>query len=44
MSQMRCYIMRPTAAGVTLLVAASLAAAGCGSNSSTAGCSAKRLT
>ena len=41
MSQMRRYITRPTAAGVTLLVAASLAAGGCGSNSSTAGCSSK---
>ncbi len=41
MSQMRRYITRPTAAGVTLLVAASLAAAGCGSNSGTAGCSSK---
>ena len=41
MSRMRCYITRPTAAGVTLLVAASLAAGGCGSNSSPAGCSSK---
>src|ERR1017187_10305519 len=37
---MRCLVKRPTAAGVTLLVAASLAVGGCGSssNSSTASC------
>jgi glucose dehydrogenase len=43
MSQMRCFVKRTGVASVTLLVAAGLAASGCGSNgnSSVAGCSAQ---
>ena len=42
---MRCFVTRPTAASVTLLVAASLAVGGCGStsNSSTADCLSKSV-
>ena len=42
---MRCFVMRPAAASVTLLVAASLAIGGCGSTSSsgTASCLAKSV-
>ena len=42
---MRYFVTRPTAASVTLLVAASLAVGGCGStsNSSTAGCLSKSV-
>ena len=45
MSQTKCFVTRPTAASVTLLVAASLAVGGCGStgNSSTAGCLSKSV-
>jgi glucose dehydrogenase len=43
MSQVKYLVKRPAVASVTLLVAASLAAGGCGSsgNPSTAGCSSK---
>ena len=42
---MRCFVTPPTAASVTLLVAASLAVGGCGStsNSSTADCLSKSV-
>ena len=42
---MRCFVTRPTAASVTLLVAASLAVGGCGStgNSPAAGCLSKSV-
>ncbi len=38
---MRCFVKRPAAASAILLAAASLAAGGCGSNSSTADCLSK---
>src|SRR2546430_2157584 len=41
MSRMRYFVRRPAVASVILLAAASLAAGGCGSNSSTADCLSK---
>src|SRR6266567_5604353 len=41
MSRMRYFVKRPAVASVILLAAASLAAGGCGSNSSTADCLSK---